>query len=337
MKLSMIPVLSAALAAVLAPSALAGGREPGSLLIYPVHRSGGFFTVVSVTNTNLVPANQLSLGGTTAAHFQYVNVDPNPYNPFRPYGCSTFDRVEILTPADTLSVLTTCHNASGPQQEGYLVVAAEDPRAFHVPWSHNWLLGSEFVVNASGGVYSIEAVALQSPVAAGQPTDLNTNSKYDFDNAEYQPLPDVLYIDSFVALGGSQLALINFTGEPEDVNTVLFSVWNNYEFPLSVTLQFNCWFDQPLTRISNLFSESFLAGTPHDPRELDLNCNGTSDLQNGWAQIQSIGVRMPGGASVSSDGAMLGAITAGVISAINGGRLLAESRTKQSNGSFRYR
>lgn len=337
MKLNVVPVLAAALAAVLAPSALAGGREPGSLLIYPVHRSGGFFTIVSVTNTNLLPANQLSLGGTTAAHFQYVNVDPNPYNPFRPYGCSVFDRVEILTPADTLSVLTTCHNASATFQEGYLVVAAEDPRAFHVPWSHNYLLGSEFVVSPTGITYSVEAVALQSPVAAQQPTDLNSNSAYDFDNAEYQQLPDLLYIDSFIALGGSSLSLINFTGQGDDINTVLFSVWNNYEFPLSVTLQFNCWFDQPLTRISSLFSEAYLLSTPHDPHELDINCDGVGDLMTGWAQIQSIGVRMTGGGSVASDGAMLGAITSGSTAIIDGGRLLAESRTKQGNGSFRFR
>ena len=34
-----------------------------------------------------------------------VNVTPNPDNPFRPLGCTVFDRIEFLTPADTICVL----------------------------------------------------------------------------------------------------------------------------------------------------------------------------------------------------------------------------------------
>lgn len=324
--------------------ALAGGREPGSLLIYPVHRSAGavsagtqvFFTLVSVTNTNLNPATILSLGGTTNVHFYYVNVARNPLNPFEPFGCSLFDRVEVLTPADSLTVLTGCHNATFGGQEGYLVVAAEDPTLFQTAWSHNHLLGSELVLGSSGISYSISAIALQSPVAAGQPTDVNTNQAYDFDGVEYEALPDQLYLDSFVAVSQSALALVSLTGTDADKHRVLLSVWNDYEFPLSATVEFKCWFEERLTRISTLFSESFLASTPNDPSELDVDCDGVNDFETGWAVIESLGVRNPGGTLLTNDGALVGALTTGVATVINGGRLLGESAAKQTNGSFAH-
>ncbi|MBL9078259.1 MAG: hypothetical protein JNL08_12185 [Planctomycetes bacterium] len=342
------PILAAACVASLASDALAGGREPGSLLVYPVHRSGGapgtpsngvapgFFTVVSVTNTNLNPATILSLGGSTNVHFYYVNVSRNQYNQFEPYGCSIFNRVEPLTPADTLSVLTGCHNATFGGQEGYLVVAAENPALFQTSWSHNHLLGSELVLAASGLSFSVEAVALKSPVAAGQPTDVNSNGAYDFDGVEYEALPDLLYIDSFIAIQDSALTLINFTGTDADKNRVLLSVWNDYEFPLSATVEFKCWFEARLSQVSTLFTEQFLRSTPNDPNELDISCDGYHDLETGWVSIESLGVRNPGGQLIAADGAMLGAITTGVGSLINGGRLLAESVVKQTNGSFAH-
>lgn len=341
----LAPALATLCMATLVSDVMAGGREPGSLLIYPIHRSGttaavipgqAFFSVLSVTNTNLTPSTILSLGGSTNVHFNYVNVARNPFNQFRPYGCSIFDRVEALTPADTMSVLTGCHNATFGDQEGYVVVYAENPTLFQTPWSHNHLLGNELVVASSGITYSVEAIALKSPVAAGQPTDLNSNQSRDFDGAEYEQLADRLYISSFIAIQDSALTLINFTGTDQDVNRVLFSVWNDYEFPLSATLDFNCWFEARLSSISTLFSESFLQSTPNDPDDLDLSCDGYDDIETGWAIIQSLGVRNPGGVLISPDGALAGAITTGVGSAINGGRLLGESVAKQANGSFAH-
>lgn len=342
------PALAALCMATFTADALAGGREPGSLLIYPIHRSGGapgsptngvapgFFTVLSVTNTNLTPATILSLGGSTNVHFYYVNVTKNPFDQFKPYGCSIFNRVEALTPADTLSVLTGCHNATFGGQEGYVVVAAENPSLFQTAWSHNHLLGSELVLAASGLAYSIEAIALKSPVAAGGPTDVNANLAFDFDGVEYEPLADRLYIDSFIAIQESALTLINFTGTDADTNRVWFSVWNDYEFPLSATLEFKCWFEAKLSHISTLFTDSFLASTPNDYSELDIDCNGSDDVETGWAIIQSLGVRNPGGQLIAADGALAGAITTGVGSLINGGRLLGESSAKQTNGSFAH-
>lgn len=326
-----IAALCVAVLGFLAPMALADGRNPGSALIYPVHRSGGgFFTVVCVTNTNLQPAvGGIQLGGTTGVHFEYVNVVPNPADAFKPLNCVIFNRRETLTPADTLCVLTGCHNAAAAQgQEGYLVVSAEDPQAFDQIWDFDSLIGSELVVNATGIMYSVNAFSAE--FVGGD----NGNGRLDFDGAEYEELPDVLYIDSFVALAGSSLTLINLTGGDDDCNTVLFSVFNDNEFPLSTTLTFSCWFDQPLTAISPLFSEGFLAGLPNDAGELDTDCDGVGDIESGWAIVDSIDVSQPGGTNIDDDGAMLGAITAGATASINGGHLLWESTDKQGNGVF---
>jgi hypothetical protein len=329
--------LAAAVAgSMLVSTALADGRKAGSVLIFPVHRSGEAFTVLSVTNTNLTPQTRVSFGGSTNVHYQYVNVVRNRDNHFRPLNCIIYDRVEFLTPADTLSVLTSCHNATAGTQEGFVVVNAEDPSLFRTPWSHNDLIGSELVISASGVIYSTEAIPFASPVAAGGATDVNNNRRMDFDGTEYERIPDLLYIDSFIALSGAQLALLNLTGGHQDINTIYISAWNDNEFPMSATLEFNCWFDQPLTRVSPLFEDDFLRRSPNDPRELDLNCDGRGDLETGWAILESIDVRNPGGLSISGDGAVLGSITVGSTRAIDGGRLLWESRSTQSNGSFGY-
>jgi len=331
------PFFAAALAgSMLVSSAFADGRKPGSVLVYPVHRSGTAFTVLSVTNTNLTPQTRVSFGGSTNVHYQYVNVVPNRANPFRPLNCIIYDRVEFLTPADTLSVLTACHNATAGLQEGFVILNAEDPSLFRTPWSHNDLIGSELVISASGVIYSTEAIPFSSPVGAGNATDVNNNHRLDFDGVEYEKVPDLLYIDSFLALAGSQLSLLNLTGGHQDINTIYISAWNDNEFPMSATLEFNCWFDQPLVLVSPLFDNEFLRRSPNDPRELDLNCNGIGDIETGWAILDSIDVRNPGGASISSDGAVLGSITVGSTRAIDGGRLLWESREVQPNGSFGY-
>ncbi|MCA8942722.1 MAG: hypothetical protein KDB80_09215, partial [Planctomycetes bacterium] len=229
--------------ALCASSAMADGRKPGSKLVFPVHRSGAtMFTIVCVTNTNTAPATPTSFGGGTNVHFEYANVVPNPADACRPLGCIVFDRVEYLTPADTLSVLTSCHNATAAGgQEGYLVVTAQSPYVFNSDWCHDHLIGSEMVVNASGSVYAINAAALRCfeepevPCVLLQPCN----------GQLYECLPHCL-MDSFIALAGSQLALVSATDDdPNIVRDLYFEVWNDNEFALSATKRMNCWFDVP--------------------------------------------------------------------------------------------
>jgi hypothetical protein len=335
MKTTCILAAAALTAGLFAPNAVADGRKPGSVLIYTVHRSGPtFFTIISVTNTNTYKASPNSLGGTTDVHYEYANANSVPGMPFMPDGCNIVDRVETLTPADTLSVLTACHNATSPNgQEGYLVVSALDPVKSH-PWSHNYLVGSEFVVSASGVVYSMEAIPFTSPVSKQSPigTDLDGDGILDFDGIEYEAAPAYLIIDAFVAIAGSQLALLNLTGSDRDKNKIKFTAYNDNEFLLSDTREFACWFDQPLVTVSAIFQEAFLKGTPHDPQELDISCTGVGRLETGWAMIDSISVKTPGGTLIDPDGVILGSITAGQFTNFDGGRLLWESEEVQKNG-----
>ncbi len=337
MKLITKATLATAVAAMLSPAAFADGRNPGSALIYPIHRSdlgvqaqGGsvqFFTVINVTNINLSPTT-----GTTNVMYEYVNIIPDPQDPKNPLSCLIFDRVETLTPADTLSVLTSCHNAAGGQ-EGYLVVHAQDPDLFKTAWSFNFLTGSELCINSLGAVYNINAIPFESPVPSGSATDLDGDGQLDFDNNEYEGVPDELCIDSFIGLANSSLTILNLSGGTEFKATVGFDVFNDNEFPMSATLQFTCWAECRLSDISPVFTDFFLRfNTPNDPAELDTNCDGVGDLETGWAIIDGIVASSP--VETIQDPALLGALTLSPGSFFQGGVLLWESTAKQTNGDF---
>ncbi|MCA8941725.1 MAG: hypothetical protein KDB80_04125 [Planctomycetes bacterium] len=314
-----------------APSAFADGRKPGSKLVYPVHRSGaGMFTVVCVTNTNTAPATPVSFGGSTNLHFEYANVVANPADAFRPLGCVVFDRVEFLTPADTLCVLTACHNATSAEgQEGYLTITAQDPSATNMDWCFDHLIGSEMVINAAGAIYGINAMPLRcrEAIYVMQPTAVMTMV-----GVRHEYLPSTLMCDSFLAVANSQLAIASLTDQPDHIRELYFEVWNDNEFALSATLRMNCWFDQPLTAVSPLFSEAFLTSTTHAPDELDINCDGLGDFETGWFRVSTRDITTPGGQSlgiaqgIRSDSGMCGAITAGPVTSIDCARLLWEPR-----------
>jgi len=334
-------IATAVLAAALQPTAHADGREPGSVLIFPIHRSGqGLFTVVNVTNTNLLPANQFTYGGSTNVHFEYVNTVPNPKKPLLPWACAVIDRIELLTPADTRSVLTACHNASGAMsEEGYLVVSAQDPNQFDTPWSHDYLVGSELVVNGMGAMYALNAIPFDSAQPEGQATDVDGDGELDFDGVEYEGVPDHLFIDSFAALGGSSLTLLNLTGGAAFTANVQFDVWNDNEFPLSATLAFRCWMEEALSDISLVMYEGFLANnTPNDPAEADIDCDGVGDIETGWARLRGLVANSV--AESIPNPALLGAITVGdsfpsmPAVMLDGGHLLWESEAVQLNGDF---
>jgi len=312
-------------------SASAGGRHPGSLLVFPVHRSGPeYFTVISVTNTNTKKASPWSLGGTTDVHFEYANIIPSG-SAFAPLGCNVVDRVETLSPADTLSVLTRCHNATPNEgQEGYVVLSALDPLDTLTTWGHDFLIGSSMVVNASGVSYSVNAIPFRWIGLGGDPRD----GELQLDDLEYESAPASVIIDCFATFSGSQLALINMTGSDRERNKIKITAYNDNEFLLSDTVEFNCWFDQPLTSVSAIFRESYLKSTPNDPLELDISCGGLGRIETGWARIDSIAVKTPGGTTISSDGVVMGAITSGEYSMFDGGRLLWESPERQLNGAL---
>jgi hypothetical protein len=330
---------AALIATAMAPATMADGRNPGSALVYPIHRSGNnFFSVMCVSNTNTTPAGFGQVGGTINAVYNYVNTIPNPLDPQLPLDCYIVDRVETLSPADTLCVLSRCHNAA--TAEGYLVIYAGDPLTDDGKTAVEWdyLVGSELVLTALGGVYSINAIPFNSEVAGDKtPTDLDGDEQLDFDGAEYEGIADTLIIDSFVAIAGSSLTLINLSGGTQFTAVAKFDIWNDNEKPLSATKLFRCWFEEPLQNVSSVFSEFYLANNvPNDPDEMDLNCDGVGDLETGWAFINGLTASSP--VESIQNPAFLGAITAGPAAgsggAIDGGRLLWESADKQLNGDF---
>lgn len=295
------------------------------MLIFMGHRSGpNNVTILNITNTS----------GThdVNAHIEYVNVTNNPNDPFCPLGCTIFNRHEYLTANDTLSVLTRCHNVTTPQAPmGYVVVTAQDPAQSNVDICFDHLMGTQFIFNMSGMFLILNAQPIQCAAGdLGTPTDVNQNQKQEFNGVEYLGLPDQVMVESFIAAPRSRLCMINLTGECTDTNHLYLSIYNDNELALSTTRPFKVWFDQPLEVVSPLFSSSFMASLPNDPEELDLFCDGSGDLETGWAKIESIGVQIPGGQWITNDGVVIGCIASGV----GGDPVLFESKEVQYNGLF---
>lgn len=349
MKAVRLLTVAALVAASLAPAAAASGRKPGSALVYPIQITdpAGFFTIVSVTNTNLAPETPTTNGGGTNVHFEYVNVTypavlPAP-NPLIPETCAIHNVVTYLTPADTLAVLTACHNPFF--NRGYLVISAENPDLFDTAWKHDYLIGSEFVANPAGGAYYLNAIPFNADPARADhaATDADGDKQLDFNTTEYEQVPDTLYADSVIAELYPALTLINLTGGVSARNSVHLDVWNDNEVQTSVDFVMGCWFEQNLVALSLWFHPAWLAlnTTGDDPTELDLNCNGLEDASTLWFRIDSTRVATSGGTTISNDGALLGAITgggpppsAGIFHTLSSGKLLWESVATQDNGVF---
>ena len=197
------------------------GRNPGSVLVFPIQRAGSFFTILSVTNSALNAQTPTTLGGGTNISWKFLNVTPGATS-LLPQSCSVLERDDYLTPGDTKSALAGCLNASS--QEGFCVVSAQDPNFYKTEWAHDFLIGSELVLNPLGGIYIINAIPFESPQLRGSHTDNDDpfggvgmalgdgDGQIDFDGVEYEGVPDHLYADNFLAASGSSLTLLNLSG-----------------------------------------------------------------------------------------------------------------------------
>jgi hypothetical protein len=303
--------------------ALGDAPQPASVLVFPFHRSdANTLTLLRVTNT------ATSMAGSTNVLFRYVNAIPNPANPLQPLSCNTIYRTEMLTPADTLVVATTCHNIGGDTQ-GYVVVSAQDPQGG--AWSHNHLVGSTLVVDlAGGGAFALLPTPFQALGAPGSATDLDFNGRLDFNDLEYEALPDDLFGDSFLGPLDQRLVLFNLTGDRTALVTVQMLIWNDNEYPLSAQLNFRCWFQTPLNSVSTVFTESFLrTNTPQDPTEVDLNCDGQANIESGWLKIGGLTAV---GIQTVVNPPMLGALVGGQRGLMSGQSLWGSIAT--SDGRF---
>jgi hypothetical protein len=260
----------ALLAIVIGPMALdasAGGRNPGSLLVYPYYNSEpGGGTIISLTN--------ISHDKSGCAHFVYI--DGKQW--------SEFNRFECLTPSDEFSVLADWHNPNS--EVGFLYVVALNPST-GAPFDFNCFIGDAIIVDGRGNfVFGIEAIAFNALTGAGTDTDVSpANGMADLNGAEYEFPPEVVDISSFIGQGVgivSNLILVALTSSSDFETRTRLAVWNNNEKEFSARLNFRCWVNIELARIDGVFNDSFLRTTITDPNAPPL------PWQTGWARIEGI-------------------------------------------------
>ena len=277
----------------IASEANAGGRNPGSLLLYPeFDNRDATVTVLTVTNTNddNTPSadNPLVAAGTVRVEFKYIGkygaqVVPTsgPYHS-NVINCEEFNREELLTPNDTLTLLTHAHN---PQHEqGYVYVFAKNVAGEKIAFNH--LIGNVLTIRGMFSFeYSVNPVVFDG-IGDGTLTDLDGDGHCDLDGVEYGEVPDQIMIPRFLGQGpqfNSELIFIGLSGGAAFSTTVDFLIYNDNEEVFSSEFTFDCWDRVNLLSISGIFAQDFLAMfTNDDPQEL-LGTNGA--IETGWMRI----------------------------------------------------
>jgi hypothetical protein len=252
----------------MAGSAMADGRAPGSLLLYPeFDNREGTVTVLTITNT----ATDV---GDIQVEFVYIGRYGESHHDIQ---CEEFNRTEVLTDNDTLTLLTEVHD---PQQEqGFVYAFARETVA--TPIVHNWLIGNVMTVDGLDAFeYSINPVSYE-----GFAGDLNGNGLRDLDGSEYEESADELLFPRFLGQGEmrkSELILIGLTGGARFETTVDFLIYNDNEEVFSSEYTFQCWERVKLKDISGIFENDFLRDwTNNDPQEL----YGAPMIETGWFRM----------------------------------------------------
>jgi hypothetical protein len=272
-------LLRAFLCVASALPAFAEGQRPGSLLVFPlVDNSRGDETWLTVTNLATGPSTS-----TVAVEFIYV----------RGSDCLEFNRTRILTPKDTITVRTKNDN---PQMAaGYCYAFAKDP-ASGLPITHDFLIGREVVlIGATIQTVEIPAIPFVGRATPGQGTDRNGNGRRDFDNLEYEAVPEELHVPNFIGqlptglplLSRNDLVLVNLTGGAAFTAVVDFRIYNDNEEAFSAQTSFSCWTRRQLLDISGVFGQAFLFSTNNNPLEGWPQAIGAPlpDMETGWYTI----------------------------------------------------
>ena len=256
-------------------------RRPGSLLLFPEFDNlNGSYTVITVTNTDCIA----DTGEDVQIEYVYIDAD----------GCSEFNKTDVLTPCDTLTVITSTHNPG--QERGFLYVFAKKPdpnfpNGTAITWNN--LVGSQLIIQGldSGFDYSMNPVVFRGLTAEGETSDLDGDGIRDLDNSEYEPLPNIITIPRFLGQDGtqgnpgpinSQLILIGLTGGARFETTACFTFYNDNEEVFSGEYTWECWDKPYLLDISNFFRNDFLKTTDHDLDEIF----GKDERESGWICIQ---------------------------------------------------
>lgn len=260
-----------------------GARTPASLLVFPEFDNRYFdATLLTVTNTQ-------SSGSNVAVEFVYVGKVGHDGEDL---DCLEFNRTHVLTPNDTLSVLTRAHNPS--QAQGFVYVFAKSV-ATGAAIVHDHLIGQALVINGIESVsYAYDPYTFRGVPAPGAPTDLDGDGARDLNGLEYTCAPDVIHVPRFIAVPDEphgkmdyvsfltgELVLVNLTGGARFDATVDFLIYNDNEEAFSAETTFRCWTKRPLLSISQAFGANFLASTAQNPAEV----LGAPWLEAGWFQM----------------------------------------------------
>ena len=269
---SLALVGAATLGLGLNANATGGSNEPGSLLVFPLFdNTRGGHTVVTVTNTN---GDQLN--GSVAVEYIYIDA----------YDCHEFNRTRLLTPNDTLTVLTKLDNPN--MVKGYLYVFAKKASTGKAI-KFDYLIGSELLIDAGNpdDTFEVNAFVFKAgaALAEGANTDLENgvgDGIRDLNGLEYDQAPDEILIPRFFGQDSDHdgsLVLINLSGGAQFTALIDFLVFNDNEEIFSAQYAFDCWKRVDLLDISNVFDQQFLETTGHAAGEKVL------DDEYGWFRM----------------------------------------------------
>ncbi len=276
--------------------AFAGGQKPGSLLVYPKYtNSDATITVLTVTNTSRTES--------VRAHFLYINGET----------CQENNALELLTPNDTVSLITGSH--SPDTGAGYVYVYARG-KSNPAPITFNHLAGSSLILDGmTGSSYGMQPIVFDGMTKPGTSTDLDTDGVRDLDGLEYSQAPDETVIPRFFGQNGmgginSELVLVNLTGGRAFTTSINFLIYNDNEEAFSGEHSFYCWDSIPLTAISGATDHTFLQTfTNQDPGEVI----GLPQLEAGWIRFDG-GTASSVASSISDPAVLVSLIEHGQIS-----------------------
>ncbi|MBK7874276.1 MAG: hypothetical protein IPJ77_00720 [Planctomycetes bacterium] len=282
------PLVSLAASFVLgAAPALADGRNPGTLLVFPVLQcEQGVDTLITVTN-----ANPDLTGAAVRVHFVYVSGDT-------PTLCQPTNAYELLTPQDTITVVASLHVAHG-YSKGWVYVHAVDATGRAISYNH--LIGDEIVFNGELTTdFAVHPFSFRAIPEQGLFTDLENpgDNVLDLNGLEYEQAPDAILIPRFMGQSNdfqSDLVLLNLSGGARFTANVNLQIFNDNEIPMSATTAFQCWTRVPLVSISSSVTNSFLQGTTNAPNEII----GANSRESGWILLFGGTAQVvPGGTSI---------------------------------------
>ncbi|MCB9915910.1 MAG: hypothetical protein H6828_12335 [Planctomycetes bacterium] len=265
------------LASVAGPALASDGRNAGSLLLYPeFDNRHGTVTVLTVTNVDVDETSN-----PIEVEFVYIGKYSQSGHDI---GCLEFNRTEVLTPADTITLITNFHNPE--QEQGYVYAFAKDPSS-HVAVTHNYLTGNVMTVEGLEAFeYSVNPVSYRGHTNPGTATDLDGDGILDMSGCEYTGNPAEILIPRFLGQGGmfnSELIMIGLTGGTAFDTTLDFLIFNDNEEIFSSEHTFHCWERRHLLEISGIFHNAFLADwTNDDPLEM----LGAPYIETGWIHIE---------------------------------------------------